>query len=132
MNWKKVVITAVIVFIVGFLLGFIPQYRKGSDLRARLDRAQLSGELAQIRELAALSYTDASRMNYGSAAEDSEHMFNLASETANQTKDAGLRESLQGLLTLRDTVEGKLKAADSSVLQPLQQIVQKTQSDLKR
>ncbi len=132
MNWKKVAITGAILFVIGFLLGFIPQYQKASKLTAELDSARLGGELSQIREKAALSYVDASRMNYGSAAEDSERMFGLATQLANDTKDAALRSSLQGLLTLRDTVEGKLKAADSSVLQPLQQIVQKSQTELKR
>jgi hypothetical protein len=36
------------------------------------------------------------------------------------------------LSTFRDTVKGKLSAADASVLEPLQQIVQKTQRELKR
>jgi hypothetical protein len=53
-------------------------------------------------------------------------------EVANDTKDDGLRSSLNGLSTFRDTVMGKLSAADASVLEPLQQIVQKTQRELKR
>lgn len=133
MNWKKVLITAVIVFIIGFLLGFIPQYRKASNLQTDLDAAQLTGELAHIRELAALSLAEASRMNYGSAAVDSERMFNLVNETANQhTKETGLHDTLENLLTFRNTVESKLKNGDNNVLDPLQQIVQKTQANLKR
>ena len=46
--------------------------------------------------------------------------------------DDALRSSLNGLSTFRDTVMGKLSAADASVLEPLQQIVQKTQKELKR
>jgi hypothetical protein len=71
-------------------------------------------------------------MNYGSAAEDSEGMFNVAKEVANDTKDDGLRNSLTGLLAFHDAVKGKLSAGDASVLEPLQQIVQKTQTELKR
>jgi hypothetical protein len=98
----------------------------------QLETARLESKLREIRELASLSYMDASRMNYGSATEDSERMFGLAREVANETKDDGLRSSLNGLSTFRDTVKGKLSAADASVLEPLQQIVQKTQKELKR
>jgi hypothetical protein len=84
-----------------------------------LETARLENKLREIRELASLSYIDASKMNYGSAAEDSERMFGLAREVAYDTKD-------DGLSTFRDTVKGKLSAADASVLEPLQQIVQKT------
>jgi len=59
-------------------------------------------------------------------------MFGLASEVANDMKDDALRNSLNGLSTFRETVMSKLRAADASVLEPLQQIVQKTQRELKR
>ena len=132
MKWKTVAILGAILFLAGFLLGFIPEYQRASKLAKQLETAQLESKLREIRELASLSYIDASKMNYGSAAEDSERMFGLAREVANDTKDEGLRSSLNGLSTFRDTVKGKLSAADASVLEPLQQIVQTTQSELKR
>jgi hypothetical protein len=132
MKWKTVAIVGAVLFLAGFLLGFIPEYQRASKLTKQLETAQLGSKLREIRELASLSYIDASKMNYGSAAEASERMFGLAREVANDTKDDGLRSSLNGLSTFRDTVKGKLSAADASVLEPLQQIVQKTQRDLKR
>jgi hypothetical protein len=132
MKWKTVIIVGVTLLLAGFLLGFIPEYQRASKLAKQLETAQLESNLRGIRELASLSYIDASKMNYGSAAEDSERMFGLAREVANDTKDDGLRSSLNGLSTFRDTVAGKLRAADGSVLEPLQQIVQKTQRELKR
>ncbi len=129
---KTAAITGAVLFVAGLLLGFIPQYSKASKLTTQLETARLQNKLSEIRELASLSYMDASKMNYGSAAEDSERMFGLAREAANDTKDEGLRSSLNGLLTFHDTVAGKLGAADASVLGPLQQIVQKTQTELKR
>jgi hypothetical protein len=132
MKWKTVAIAGAVLFVAGFLLGFIPEYQKASKLAAQLETARLESKLREIRELASLSYMDASRMNYGSATEDSERMFGLAREVANDTKDDGLRASLKGLSTFRDTVKGKLSAADASVLEPLQQIVQRTQRELKR
>ena len=132
MKWKTVAIVGAVLFLAGFLLGFIPEYQRASKLAKQLETAQLESKLREIRELASLSYIDASKMNYGSAAEDSDRMFGLAREVANDTKDDGLRSSLNGLSTFRDTVMGKLSAADASVLEPLQQIVQKTQRELKR
>jgi hypothetical protein len=132
MKWKTVTMVGAVLFLAGFLLGFIPENQRASKLAKQLETAQLESRLREIRELASLSYIDASKMNYGSAAEDSERMFGLAREVANDTKDDGLRSSLNGLSTFRDTVKGKLSAADASVLEPLQQIVQKTQKELKR
>jgi hypothetical protein len=132
MKWKTVAIVGAVLFLAGFLLGFIPEYQRASNLAKQLETARLESKLREIRELASLSYIDASKMNYGSATEDSERMFGLAREVANDTTDDGLRSSLNGLSTFRDTVMGKLKAADASVLEPLQQIVQKTQRELKR
>src|SRR5664280_1891062 len=102
------------------VLGFIPEHQRASKLGKQLETALLESKLREIRALASLSYIDASKMNYGSAAEDSDRMFGLAREVANDTKDDGLR-SLNGLSTFRDTVMGKLSAADASVLEPLQQ-----------
>ena len=132
MKWKTVAIVGIALFLAGFLLGFIPEHQRASKLAKQLETARLESKLREIRALASLSYIDASKMNYGSAAEDSDRMFGLAREVANDTKDDGLRSSLNGLSTFRDTVMGKLSAADASVLEPLQQIVQKTQRELKR
>jgi len=132
MKWKTVVIVGTILFLAGFLFGFIPEYQKASKLATQFETAQLETKLGEIRELASLSYIDTAKMNYGSAADDSKRMFDLAREVANDTKDDGLRNSLSGLSTSRDTVMSKLGAADASVLESLQQIVQKTQRELKR
>jgi len=132
MNWKTLAIVGIVVFLAGFLLGFMPQHQKASDLTKQLETVRLESKLREIRALASLSYIDATKLNYGSAAEDSERMFGLAREVANDTKDDGLRSSLDGLATFRETVMDKLRAADASVLEPLQQIVQKTQKELKR
>lgn len=132
MKWKTVAIVGAVLFLAGLLLGFIPEYQRASRLAKQLQAALLDSKLREIRELASLSYIDASKMNYGSAAENSERMFGLATQVANDTKDDSLRNSLNGLLTFRDRVRRKLSAADAGVLEPLQQIVQETQRDLKR
>lgn len=69
---------------------------RASRLAKQLDSARLDNKLRDIRELASLSYIDASKMNYGSAAEASERMFGLVREVADDTKDDSLRRSLNG------------------------------------
>lgn len=129
---KNAAITGAVLFLAGLLVGFFPQYQRASRLAAELKSARLDGKLSQIRELASLSYVDASRMNYGSATEHSERMFSLAQEVAADAKDnEPLRSSLNRLLTFHDTVKRKLSSADATVLETLQQIVQKTQTELK-
>jgi hypothetical protein len=118
MKWKTVAIVGAVLFLAGFLLGFIPESQRASKLAKQLETARLESKLREIRELASISYIDASKRNYGLAAEDSERMFGLIREAANDTKDDGLRSSLTGLSTFRDTVMGKLSAADASVLEP--------------
>ena len=132
MNWKTFAIVGAVLFLAGFLLGFVPEHQKASKIAQQLETAQLQGKLREIRGLASLSYIDATKLNYGSAREDSERMFGLVHEVLAETKDDSLRNSLDGLLRFRDTVRDKLSAADASVLEPLQQIVQKTQSELQR
>ena len=119
-------------FLVGFLLGYVPQHQKASRLMAELETARFDSKLREIRALASLSYVEASKLNYGSAAEDSARMFGISRELVNDTKDDTLRRSLNGVLTFRETVQGKLSAADASVLEPLQRMVQKTNTELKR
>ena len=132
MKIKTVALAGAALFLIGFLLGYIPQHQKASRLVAELETARLDSKLREIRALASLSYMEASKLNYGSAAEDSERMFGISRQLVNDTNDDALRRSLNGVLTFRETVQGKLSAADASVLEPLQRMVQKMNTELKR
>jgi len=132
MKLKTVAIVGTVLFLAGALLGFVPGHQKVSKLSEELEGSRLESKLSEIRELASISYINASKMNYGSAAESSKRMFGLVSELAGDTKDASLRNNLNDLSTYHDSVMGKLSAADASALEPLLKIVQKTQRELKR
>jgi hypothetical protein len=132
MRKTTVAVLGAALFLIGFLLGYIPEHQKASAFASQVESARLDSKLREIRELASLSYVEAAKLNYGSAADDSGKMFAICQQLATDTKDDGLRRSLNSVLTFRDTVKGKLSAADASVLEPLQQIVQKTQTELKR
>ena len=131
MNWKAIGIWGAVLFLGGGLLGFVPQYKKVSQLTRELDSLRSESKLQEIRGLASLSYVDTARMNYGSAAEHAERMFDLSRQLASETKSDGLRSSLAGIASFHDTVMSKLRSADPSALEPLQQLVQKTQRELK-
>ena len=132
MKVTTVAVLGAALFLIGFLVGYIPQHQKASTLATQLETARRESKLREIRALASLSYMETAKLNYGSATEDSERMFGLAREIVNETNDDALRRSLNGWLAFRETGRGKLTAADASVLEPLQQIVQKTQTELKR
>jgi hypothetical protein len=65
MKWKTVAIVGIVLFLAGFLLGFIPEYQKASKLTTQLETARLESKLREIRALASLSYIDATKLNYG-------------------------------------------------------------------
>jgi hypothetical protein len=132
MRWQRVVSIGAILFLAGFLFGFIPQRRRASLLNEQWKTAQLQDQLSEIRELALLSYFQTSRLNYVSARDASERMFSRVTQLANGTDDHNLKSSLDGLETFHDPLKAKLTAADPSALHPLQQLVQKTQAELKR
>ena len=58
MKWKTVAIVGAVLFLAGFLLGFIPEYQRASKLAKQLETAQLESKLREIRELASLSYIE--------------------------------------------------------------------------
>ena len=98
MKLKTVAIVGTVLFLAGALLGFVPGHQKVSKLSEELEGSRLESKLSEIRELASISYINASKMNYGSAAESSKRMFGLVSELAGDTKDASLRNNLNDLI----------------------------------
>jgi hypothetical protein len=132
MRWKTAAIGGVMLLVVGFLFGFIPESQRAAEMSMQLDGARLENKLSEIRELASLSYLDASKKNYAAAAGESERMFGVANEVEKNTKNDALRGTLTGLLAFHDAVQSKLSAGDASVMEQLQQVVKKTQGELKR
>ncbi len=54
MKWKTVAIVGAVLFLAGFLSGFIPEYQRASKLAKQLETARLENKLREIRELASL------------------------------------------------------------------------------
>ncbi len=136
---KNKLILWLVLLLVGFLVGFVPQYTKaqraGSALESakqQLSACQLGNRLAQLRDTAALMYLEATRKNYGLAGEYATRFFEQARQAAEQTSDAGLRAQLQDLLASRDEALGKLAQGDAGILPQLQTLLTKTLQNVQR
>jgi hypothetical protein len=120
------IILVVVLLIVAFCAGFIPQYVKGKRLERGLNEAKHENSLAQLRDLAGLAYLQASQKDYGLAGATSTSFFDSARKMANQTPDSTARKSLEDLLTLRDQITGELARGDPGVVNDLQTLFLKT------
>ncbi len=123
---KNRIMFAAIVLILTFLAGFLPGYVKRQRQERELDAARQQHSLAQVRDLAALAYLQATRKDYGMAAGTSSRLFNRVRELANQAPDRVGRKSLEEVLSLRDPITAKLAAGNSEVLSDLQTLLMKT------
>ena len=122
-----------ILFVGGFLLGFVPEYLKNRDLRSQLEapqktidglRAQL--QMSELRDQASLMWIELSRQNYGLARDYAAQYYSKLKDMIDSAQDPGLKKSLQDLAATRDSVTADLAAANASSLAAPQSIVLKT------
>jgi hypothetical protein len=136
---KNRLILWLVLLLIGFFAGFIPQYVKAqrtvselSSARQQLASCQLGNRLAQLRDAAALMLVQANRKNYGIAGDYAKRFFDEAQQIAGQTSDAGLRSSLEQLLSTRDAITAELAKGDPAVVPELEALLMKSEQDLKR
>ena len=122
---KRLLIEAIAVVVV-FLVGFLPQYIKTQRLDGELHALQQAKANAELRDLAGLSYVQASQKNYGLAAATSARFFNRARELANQTADPPARKALEDLMPPRDKITAELAKGDPGVIDDLQDVFART------
>ena len=123
---NKKIIVVVVLLVVAFAAGFLPQYAKGKRLEKELGVARQESNLAELRDLAGLVYLQAGQKDYGLAGGTSARFFNRTREVANQTPDSSGRKPLEDLLNLRDQITGELARGDPGVLNDLQNLFVKT------
>jgi hypothetical protein len=134
MKMMRVHITVwVLLFIGGFLLGFIPQYLKNRDLQALLespqktiDALQRQAQMSELRDLASLMLLELSQQNYGLARDYSDQYYSKLNDVANMVQDANLKKSLLDLAATRDSLATNLATANPASLTASQPIVLKT------
>ena len=120
------IIVVVVLLIVAFAAGFLPQYAKGKRLERELGEARQENSLAHLRDLAGLAYLQASQKDYGLAGGTSTRFFDRTLEVANRTPNPSARKPLEDLLNRRDQITGALARGDPEVLSDLQGLWVKT------
>lgn len=120
-----------ILLLVGFLLGFIPQYRHARELQTNLTACQLKQQLSDIRGDAAIAYLEVTRKNYGTAADYASRMFNQISQLSTSTTDPNLKSTLAKVESKRQGVSAALSNGDAGVATDLQSIVLELEQNAK-
>jgi hypothetical protein len=123
---KNQIIVVIVLLIIVFLAGFVPQYVKVNRLENDLSVARQENALAQLRDLAALTFVQATQKNYGLAAGTSNQFFSRTREVANRAPDANGRKALEDLLAYQDKITAELAKGDPEVLGDLQVLFEKT------
>ena len=113
------VIIAATILVVGSWRRFVPQYIKVRGLEAELRQAREGNVSGDLRDLVGLAYVQANQKNYGIAAATSARYFNRVREVSNQTTDANLKKTLEGLINSRDTITAALAKGDAGVMADL-------------
>ena len=123
---KNRIIVIIILLIIVFLAGFVPQYMRVKRLENDLSVARQENALAQLRDLAGLAFVQASQKNYGLAAGTSKQFFSRTRELANRAPNANGRRALEDLLASQDRITAELAKGDPEALGDLQVLFQKT------
>ena len=123
---KNRIIVVIILLVMAFLAGFVPQYLKVKRLEQDLSVATRENALAQLRDLAGLAFVQASQKNYGLAAGTSQQFFSRTREAASQTPDPNGRNAFEQLLASQDRITAELAKGDPEVLSDLQVLFEKT------
>jgi len=113
------------VFVLGMLLGFVPQYVKAHRLQQQADSCNANLQLAEVQRLAALTYLSATQLNYGVAAGYADQFFTQLQKLAGSSSDTGLRTTLNEIQSSRDKITADLAKGNSQVATELQPILLK-------
>ena len=123
----------VILLAGGFLLGFVPEYRKNRELAAQLesplktiDALKLQLELGELRDDAGLMLLELSRQNYGLARDYASTYYDKLNDLISESRNESLKKSLTELSATRDSLMVSLGAATSNSLTAAQPIVLRT------
>ncbi len=123
----------VILLVGGFLVGFVPEYRKNRELAAQLesplktiDALKLQLELGELRDNAGLMLLELSRQNYGLARDHASTYYNKLNDLISESRDESLKKSLTELSATKDSLMVSLGAATSNSLTAAQPMVLRT------
>ncbi len=113
------------VFVIGMLLGFVPQYVKARRLQQQANFCSANLQLAEVQRLAGLTYLSATQLNYGVAAGYADQFFNQLQRLAGSSHDAALDATLAEIQSARDKITADLAKGNPQVVSELQPILLK-------
>ena len=133
MKIKVHLVIWIVLLAVGFLLGFVPQYREKEELQTRLqdpqkviDALKLEVQMGELRDLAGQMLLELSRQNYGLARDFAAQYYRKLKEAVDSTSDGKLKSGLQELLATQESLTTSLDTATASSLATAQPIVTRT------
>ncbi|MFY9948437.1 MAG: hypothetical protein WA261_22175 [Candidatus Sulfotelmatobacter sp.] len=118
--------------IVGFMIGFVPQYSRAHRFEQEVANSATQLETCQLRDEATLMYLEAMQRNYGTSGDDASRFFDQAQRVANSTKDVALRNVLQQILGLRDQITSDLAKGNAAVVSEMVPLLLKVEQGTKR
>jgi hypothetical protein len=113
----------VTLFVIGLLIGFIPQHLKASHFEWQANFCNDRLQLAEIRRNAALAYVSATQLNYGTAASYANQFLDQVQKLSATESDPNVRSMLTDVLSSRDKITTDLAKGNSQVVSELQPIV---------
>ncbi|PYS33469.1 MAG: hypothetical protein DMG14_31795 [Acidobacteria bacterium] len=131
MTAKQKTVIGLVMLVLVFLLGFMPQYLEKRQLQRELAISIEKLKLSELRDLAGLMLLEGLRQNYGVARDYSSQYFDKLREISEQAENSTLKAALQELLSSRDAVTAALSKADPASASQLQAIFAKTQTATK-
>lgn len=115
----------VVVFVIGLLIGFVPQYWKARGLREELTSYRAKADLAKVQQSAALTYVAATQLNYGVASGYAQTFFANVQSVQATISDPATKEALSQVLSARDKITADLAKGSPEVVSELQPLVLK-------
>jgi hypothetical protein len=131
MTAKKKTVTGLVILLLVFFLGFVPQYLDKRHIQSELATSVEKLKMSELRDLAGMMLLEGLRQNYGLARDYSSQYFEKLGETSEQVDDPTLKAALQELLSNRDMLTASLSKAAPGSASQLQAIFAKTQAATK-
>ncbi len=134
---KKIWMIGLALFLVAFLIGFVPVTMKNQSLSNQLQQkeqalAERAGDLqkqqaasreklrlAELNNQLGMLMIVTQERNFGEAKERSTQFFDALRQFTQDTQDNGLREKLMAILNRRDEITADLAAVNAGVAEKL-------------
>ncbi len=122
MNPTKRIMRNAAILVGVFLIGLLPPLFRNIQLKNQLAAAQARIDLAETRELAALSYLEVSKNNFGVAAQHASQLFGRLG-TLSTSAEEPVRAAATRAVQKRDALMGMLATADPGARNELQEML---------